>query len=68
VAATFLALALAVPAIGWYVAFRVPAVERYPRARRIALAAVGAPPLFTLLGGFPDFQKSCRFMDSAGGC
>jgi succinate dehydrogenase/fumarate reductase cytochrome b subunit len=49
----FLAVALVVPVIGWHLAFRVPRLERYPRARRIALAAVGAPPLFTLLGGLP---------------
>src|SRR5688572_22191094 len=53
----FLAVALVVPVLGWYLSLRTTPLERFPRARRAALATVGAPPLFTLIGGFPDFQR-----------
>jgi hypothetical protein len=54
----FLAVALVVPWIGWYLTFRVPRLEHYPRARRIALATVGVPPLFTLFGVVLDGQRA----------
>jgi hypothetical protein len=51
----FLVLALAVPWSGLFVAHRARATA-YPRSRWIAFAVVGAPPLYSLLGGLLDFQ------------
>jgi succinate dehydrogenase/fumarate reductase cytochrome b subunit len=53
----FVVLALAVPLLGLIAAAR-PAVQRAPAARNIAHLVVAAPPLFSLLGGWLDFQHA----------
>jgi succinate dehydrogenase/fumarate reductase cytochrome b subunit len=53
----FLGMALLVPWLGLLMAHRTGGVPLYPRSRRIAFAVVGAPPLFSLLGGLLDFQQ-----------
>lgn len=53
-----LALSLAVPLIGLVSSHRIAG---FPRARRIAHLAVAAPPLFSLLGGWLDFQHALPF-------
>jgi succinate dehydrogenase/fumarate reductase cytochrome b subunit len=53
-----LVVSLAVPALGVVAAHRLGGSTRYPRARRIAHVAVAAPPLFSLLGGWFDFQHA----------
>lgn len=50
-----LAMALGVPALALYAAHRLRA---FPRSRRIAHLAVAVPPLFTLLGGWLDWQSA----------
>lgn len=59
IAPLFLALALAVPLLGVSIAHGVD--HRYPRSRWIALAVVATPPLYTLLGGWLDFQRALPF-------
>jgi succinate dehydrogenase/fumarate reductase cytochrome b subunit len=53
-----LAVALVVPVIGWHLSLRTARLERFRRARRIALATVGVPPLFTLAGVVLDGQRA----------
>jgi hypothetical protein len=54
-----LVLALASPAVAVWTAVRLGELDRAPRtARPVALAAVGAPALFSLLGGLLDFQRA----------
>jgi succinate dehydrogenase/fumarate reductase cytochrome b subunit len=53
----FVVLSLAVPLLG-VVAAGAPAAQRTPTASAIAHAAVAAPPLFSLLGGWLDFQRA----------
>ncbi len=52
----FLAMALAVPAIGVTAAHALGPAS--PRARAVALAVVAAPPLYSWLGGLLDFQTT----------
>jgi hypothetical protein len=61
VSAIFLAIAIVVPWLGLLVAHRIATPLRYPRSRGIALAVVGAPPLYGLLGGLLDFQHTVPF-------
>ena len=51
----FVAFSLAVPVVA---VVAVARLEQRPRARAIALLAVAAPPLFSLLGGWLDFQRA----------
>ena len=53
----FLAIALIVPWVGLLVVHRAGSGTRHPRSRGIALAVVGAPALFSMLGGLLDFQR-----------
>lgn len=53
----FVAVSLAVPLLGLVAAART-ASGRTPRGHAIAHLVVGAPPLFSLLGGWLDFQHA----------
>jgi len=53
-----LAISLAVPVLGLVVSYRIGLDARFPRARRIAQLAVAAPPMFSLFGGWLDFQHA----------
>jgi hypothetical protein len=53
----FVAASLVVPLLGLVAAARVDG-RRAPRARAIAHLVVAAPPLFSLLGGWLDFQHA----------
>lgn len=57
----FLALSLVVPAIGLAAVHRLGASGAFPLGRKAALLAVAAPPLFSLLGGWLDFQRALPF-------
>jgi len=59
-----LILALVVPATGVWASVRL-ADHDLPAARAVALVAVGAPPLYSLLGGLLDFQRAIA-VSSAG--
>lgn len=61
----FLALSLAVPAIGLAAAHLAGVRGASPLVRWAAHLAVAAPPLFALLGGWLDFQRAVPF-DSLG--
>lgn len=61
----FLALSLAVPAIGLVAAHRAGARGASPLVRWIAHLTVASPPLFAVLGGWLDFQRVVPF-DSLG--
>jgi hypothetical protein len=52
-----LATALAVPAVAVWTTVRLSRSDARA-ARAVALAAVAAPPMFTLLGGLLDFQRA----------
>ena len=54
----FLLISIAAPGLALWIAHRT---APHPRARRIAFFAVGAPPLYTLLGGWLDFQHAVPF-------
>jgi succinate dehydrogenase/fumarate reductase cytochrome b subunit len=60
IAPIFLAISLVVPLIGLLVAYRVDH-GLYPRSRWIAFAVVGAPPLYSFLSGWLDFQHVVPF-------
>ena len=51
----FVAVSLVVPVLG---VLAVARLAHAPRARAIALLVVAAPPLFSLLGGWLDFQHA----------
>jgi succinate dehydrogenase/fumarate reductase cytochrome b subunit len=53
----FVAASLAVPLLGLVAAARLDGT-RMPRARAVAHFVVAAPPLFSLLGGWLDFQHA----------
>ncbi len=53
----FVVLSLAVPLLG-VVAAGAPAAQRTPTASAVAHLVVAAPPLFSLLGGWLDFQRA----------
>lgn len=57
----FLALSLAVPAIGAIAAHRSGIGGASPLVRGCAHLAVGSPALFALLGGWLDFQRAVPF-------
>jgi succinate dehydrogenase/fumarate reductase cytochrome b subunit len=57
----FLAVALAVPAIGLIAAHRIGLAGASPASRVAAHLAVAAPPLFSMLGGWLDFQRALPF-------
>jgi succinate dehydrogenase/fumarate reductase cytochrome b subunit len=57
----FLAVALAVPVIGLIAAHRIGLAGASPVARVAAHLAVAAPPLFSMLGGWLDFQRAVPF-------
>jgi len=61
VGSIFLAIALGVPLIAILSVQRAGADLRYPHSRQIAFAAVGAPPLYSLIGGLLDFQSAIPF-------
>jgi succinate dehydrogenase/fumarate reductase cytochrome b subunit len=54
----FLLLSIAVPGVALWVAHRTGS---HPRARWIAFFAVGTPPLYSLLGGWLDWQHAVPF-------
>lgn len=54
----FLVVALGVPALGLVAASRLAAGGASPIARMVAHLAIAAPPLFSLLGGWLDFQRA----------
>jgi succinate dehydrogenase/fumarate reductase cytochrome b subunit len=56
--AVVLASALSVPLLGLFAGHQLGLDNAWPRARRIAHVAMGAPPLFALLGGWLDFQHA----------
>src|SRR4051812_26521765 len=56
--ALVLASALIVPLLGLLAGHRLGLDDAWPRARRIAHVAMVAPPLFSLLGGWLDFQHA----------
>jgi len=56
----FLLISLVVPLMGLLVGHNVDH-HRYPRSRWIAFAAAGTPPLYSLLGGWLDFQHAMPF-------
>jgi hypothetical protein len=58
----FVAASLVVPLLGLIAAARLDG-RRTPRARTIAHLAVAAPPLFSLLGGWLDFQHAIPLDD-----
>jgi succinate dehydrogenase/fumarate reductase cytochrome b subunit len=53
-----LATTLAVPLIALWAAYQLGLGGASPRARRIAHLAVAAPPMFSMLGGWLDFQHA----------
>jgi succinate dehydrogenase/fumarate reductase cytochrome b subunit len=61
VGAIFLVIAMVVPGLGLLAAHRAVYPLMYPRSRWIALAVVGTPPLYSLLGGLLDFQHTVPF-------
>lgn len=61
----FLGLALVVPLVGWRVADRLAAGDPLPIARLVAHLAVASPALYSLLGGWLDFQRALP-LSSAG--
>jgi succinate dehydrogenase/fumarate reductase cytochrome b subunit len=61
----FLGLALVVPLVGWRAADRLAAGDPFPIARVVAHLAVAAPALYSLLGGWLDFQRAVP-LSSAG--
>jgi hypothetical protein len=56
----FLAISLLAPLAGLLMVYALDP-KLYPRSRAIAFAGVGAPPLYTLLGGWLDFQHLLPF-------
>ena len=56
VSAVVLATTLIVPSLALAAAYQLGRDHGFPVARRIAHLAIAAPPLFTLLGGWLDFQ------------
>ncbi|NVB80610.1 MAG: hypothetical protein HOV81_19605 [Kofleriaceae bacterium] len=56
-----LALSLGVPLLALAVGHHIAPADGFPRARRVAHLAVAAPPLFSLLGGWLDFQHALPF-------
>jgi succinate dehydrogenase/fumarate reductase cytochrome b subunit len=56
----FLAISLGVPIVGLLIAHRVDH-RVHPRSRWIAFAVVGTPPVYSLLGGWLDFQRVVPF-------
>jgi hypothetical protein len=56
----FLAISIAVPLFGLVVAWWIDH-RLYPRSRWIAFAVVGTPALYSLLGGWLDFQHVVPF-------
>lgn len=63
-----LALSLIVPAAAFLFAHARIDPQRYPAARRIALFAVGAPALFSFLGGWLDGQSFLPFKGLGAWC
>lgn len=63
-----LAVALVVPAAAFLLAHARIDPQRYPAARRIALFAVGAPALFSFLGGWLDGQSFLPFKGLGAWC
>lgn len=56
----FLLFSMAVPLLGLFIGHRLDH-RLYPRARWIAFAVVATPPLYSLLGGWLDFQRAVPF-------
>lgn len=56
----FLAISLGVPLVGVLIAHTLEP-RHYPRSRWIAFAVAGTPPLYSLLGGWLDFQRVVPF-------
>ncbi|QSQ23191.1 hypothetical protein JY651_50320 [Pyxidicoccus parkwayensis] len=56
----FLVISMGVPVIGLLIAHRLDH-RLHPRSRWIAFAVVGTPPLYSLLGGWLDFQRAVPF-------
>lgn len=57
VARPLLVLSLLVPVLCFYVAYLTARTNTYPMARVVAHIGVGAPALFSFLGGWLDFQN-----------
>lgn len=56
-----LATALLVPLLGLFISHRLSPSDGLPRSRAIAHLAVAAPPMFTVIGGWLDFQHALPF-------
>lgn len=56
-----LSVSLLVPALAFFLAARTIDPARFPRSRRIAFLAIGAPALFSMVGGWLDGQHVLPF-------
>jgi hypothetical protein len=64
----FLALTIVAPALAFWFAHAHIDPSSFPGARRIAFLAAAAPPLFALIGGWLDGQRSLPFKGLGAWC
>ena len=60
-APVLVSLALVLPILCGYLAYRIARAARFPMGTAVAFVAIGAPALYSLMGGWLDFQKLLPF-------